>query len=51
VCICIWGDTSLSPKRDISLSINLMPGFAQVYKTPYRMSTPKFKEFQMQLEE
>jgi hypothetical protein len=37
----------LPPKRDIDLSINLMPGEALVSKTPYRMSTPKFKELQM----
>jgi hypothetical protein len=37
----------LPPKRDI----NLMPGAAQLSKTPYRMSTPELKELQMQLEE
>jgi hypothetical protein len=42
---------SLPPKRDIDFSINLMPGVALVSKTPYRMSTPKLKELQMQLEE
>jgi hypothetical protein len=41
----------LPPKRDIDLSINLMPGVAPVSKTPYRMSTPELKELQMQLEE
>ena len=41
----------LSPKRDIDFSINLMPGAALVSKTPYRMSAPKLKELQMQLEE
>jgi hypothetical protein len=41
----------LPPKRDIDFSINLMPGAALVSKTPYRMSTPKLKELQMQLEE
>ena len=39
------------PKRDIDFSINFMPGAAPVSKTPYRMSTPKLKELQMQLEE
>jgi hypothetical protein len=38
-------------KRDINFSINLMPRAAPVSKTPYRMSTPKLKELQMQLEE
>lgn len=41
----------LAPKRDIDFSIDLMPGVAQVSKTPYIMSTPKLKESQMQLEE
>jgi hypothetical protein len=41
----------LPPRRDIDLSINLMPGAAPVSKTPYRMSTPELKELQMQLEE
>jgi hypothetical protein len=41
----------LPPKRDIDFSINLMPGAAPVSKTPYRMSTPEFKELQMHLDE
>jgi hypothetical protein len=41
----------LPPKRDIDFSINLMPGAAPVSKAPYRMSTPKLKELQLQLEE
>jgi hypothetical protein len=41
----------LPPKRDIDFSINLMPGASPASKTPYRMSTPKLKELQMQLEE
>jgi hypothetical protein len=44
-------ELGLPPKRDIDLSINLMPGAAPVSKTPYRMSTPELKELQMQLEE
>jgi hypothetical protein len=39
------------PKRDIEFSINLVLGEASVSKTPYRMSTPELKEFQMKLEE
>jgi hypothetical protein len=39
----------LPPKRDIYFSINLMPGAPPMSKTPYRMSTPKLKELQMQL--
>jgi hypothetical protein len=41
----------LPPKRDIDFSINLMPGAASVSKAPYRMSKPKLKELQLQLEE
>jgi hypothetical protein len=41
----------LPPKRDIDFSINLMHGATPMLKTPYRMSTPKLKELQMQLEE
>ena len=41
----------LPPKRDIDFFINLMLGEAPVFKTSYRMSTPKLKELQMQLEE
>jgi hypothetical protein len=37
----------LCPKRDIDLSIYLMPGPCPVSKTPYRMSTPKLKDLQM----
>jgi hypothetical protein len=40
-----------SPKRDIDFSIEFIFGAAPVSKNPYRMSTPKLKEFQMQLEE
>jgi hypothetical protein len=38
-------------KRDINISINLMPGVAPVSKSPYRMSTPEMKELKLQLEE
>jgi hypothetical protein len=41
----------LSPKRDIDLSIDLVPGASPVSKTPYKMGTPELKELQMQLEE
>jgi hypothetical protein len=41
----------LPPRRDIDFSINLMLGAEPVSKTPYRMSTLKLKELQMQLEE
>ena len=41
----------LPSNRDIAFSINLMPGAAPVSKIPYRMSTPKLKELQLQLVE
>jgi hypothetical protein len=41
----------LPPKRDVDLSINLMPEAAQVSKNPYRMSTPEMEELEIQLEE
>jgi hypothetical protein len=41
----------LPPKRDIDFSINMMPGATSMSKNPYRMSTPKLKELQIQLEE
>jgi len=34
----------LPPKRDIDLSIDLVPGDSLVSKTPCRMGTPKLKE-------
>jgi hypothetical protein len=39
------------PRREIDFSIDSVPGVAPVSKTPYRMSTPKLKELQMELEE
>jgi hypothetical protein len=41
----------LPPKRDIYLSINLMPRETPISKTPYRMSTPELNELQMKVEE
>jgi hypothetical protein len=38
-------------KREIYYSIDLVPGASSISKTPYRMSTPELKEFQMQLED
>jgi hypothetical protein len=43
--------SGITPKRDIDFSINPMPGATPTSKTPYRMSTPKLKKLQMQLEE
>ena len=41
----------LPPRREIDLSIDLVPKVAPVSKTPYRIRTPKLKELQMKLEE
>ena len=41
----------LPPKRNIDFIIDLMLGVATVFKTPYRMSTPKMIELKMQLQE
>jgi hypothetical protein len=41
----------LPPRRDIDLSVNLMPGAAPVSKVPYRMSMSELKEQQLQLQE
>jgi len=40
----------LSPKRDIDLSIDLIPRAAPVFKTHYKISTPELKELHMKLE-
>jgi hypothetical protein len=37
----------LPPKREIDISIDLMPRASPVSKTPCRMSTLELKEFQM----
>jgi hypothetical protein len=41
----------LPPKREIDLSVDSIPGAAQVSKAPYIMSAPELKELQMQLEQ
>ena len=41
----------MPPKRDIDFSIDLVPRTMPSSKAPYRMSTTKLKELQMQLEE
>jgi hypothetical protein len=40
----------LPPKRDIDLSIDLVPGASLVSKTPFIMDTLEFKYLQMELE-
>jgi hypothetical protein len=39
------------PKRDIDFSIDLVPGAAPMFKTPYKMGTPELKKLHVQLEE
>jgi hypothetical protein len=39
------------PKREIDLSIDLVPGVSLVSKTTYRMITSELKELQMKLED
>jgi hypothetical protein len=34
----------MSPDRDIEFVIELKPGTAPIYKTPYRMATPELAE-------
>ena len=41
----------LPPKRDVDLTIELVPGKAPVSKTPYRVSTPEMIELKVQLQE
>jgi hypothetical protein len=38
-------------KKDIDLSIHLIPEAYPISNTPYKMSTPEIKQLQMQLEE
>ena len=39
------------PKRDIDLTVELVPSKAPVSKTPYRVSTLEMLELKMQLQE
>jgi hypothetical protein len=40
-----------TPKRDIDLSIDLVPRAGPMSKTPYKMGSLELKELQMELEE
>jgi hypothetical protein len=35
----------MPPDRDIKFVIEMKPGTASIYKTPYRMATPELAEF------
>jgi hypothetical protein len=39
------------PDRDIEFVIQLKPGIAPIYKTPYRMTTPELAEFKEHIRE
>jgi hypothetical protein len=42
---------SMPPDRDIEFVIELMPGTAPIYKSPYRMATPKLVELKEHIRE
>jgi hypothetical protein len=41
----------MPPDRDIEFVIELKPGIAPIYKTPYRMATPKLAELNEHIKE
>jgi hypothetical protein len=41
----------MPPDRDIVFVIELMPGTASIYKTPYRMATPELAELKEHIKE
>jgi hypothetical protein len=41
----------MSPNRDIEFVIELNPGTAPIYKTPYRMATPELAELKEHIKE
>jgi hypothetical protein len=41
----------LPPNRDIEFVIELMPGIAPIYKSPYRMATPELAELKEHIKE
>ena len=43
--------SELPPRREIDLSIDLLPGSAPISKAPYRMSLPELTELKIQLQE
>jgi hypothetical protein len=42
---------SMPPDRDIEFVIELKPGIAPIYKTPYRMATPELAELKEHVKE
>jgi hypothetical protein len=43
--------SGMPPDRDIEFVIELMPGFAPIYKSPYRMATPELTELKEHIKE
>ena len=43
--------TSIPPKREVDLSIEILPGTAPTFKAPYRMAPIELKELNIQLQE
>ena len=41
----------IPPKREVDLSIEILPGIAPTSKAPYRMAPTKLKELKIQLQE
>jgi hypothetical protein len=41
----------MPPDRDIEFMIELKPGIAPIYKTPYRMATPELAELKEHIKE
>jgi hypothetical protein len=41
----------MSPDRDIKFMIELKPGTAPIYKTPFRMTTPELAELKEHIKE
>ena len=41
---------SIPPKREVDLSIDILPGTAPTFRAPYRMAATKLKEIKIQLQ-
>jgi hypothetical protein len=41
----------MPPKQDIEFVIELKPGTALIYKTPFRMTTPEFAKLKEHIKE
>lgn len=43
--------TTLTPEREVNFDIELIPGVAPIFRTPYRMAQEELKELKDQLQE